>query len=39
VINVRDGQKDTVSCGAGNDRVIADKIDRVAKDCESVSRR
>jgi Ca2+-binding RTX toxin-like protein len=37
-IYARDGQKDTVNCGSGYDRVVADQIDRVARDCESVSR-
>ena len=27
VVNVRDREADTVDCGAGNDRVIADKSD------------
>jgi Ca2+-binding RTX toxin-like protein len=38
VINSRDGQRDVVNCGAGHDRVRADRKDRVAKNCESVSR-
>jgi Ca2+-binding RTX toxin-like protein len=38
VIDVRDGEPDTVSCGGGFDRVLADRLDRVAPDCESVSR-
>jgi Tol biopolymer transport system component len=29
---------DTVSCGAGRDTVLADSLDRVAKDCEVVKR-
>lgn len=33
--HVRDGQVDYVSCGAGNDRVIADPEDVVSADCES----
>jgi Ca2+-binding RTX toxin-like protein len=37
-IYARDGQKDFISCGSGHDRVIADQIDRVAGNCESVSR-
>jgi Ca2+-binding RTX toxin-like protein len=37
-IDVRDGQKDIVNCGDGRDRVIADQMDRVARNCESVSR-
>lgn len=31
--------KDVVSCGAGLDRVVADRADRVARDCERVTRR
>ena len=38
-IRVRDGARDTVSCGSGRDGVIADRRDRVARDCESVKRR
>jgi hypothetical protein len=34
-----DGAKDTVRCGAGADVVNADLLDRVATDCELVSRR
>src|ERR671915_895549 len=34
-----DGSVDTVSCGAGRDVVTADGSDRVAADCELVSRR
>lgn len=36
VITSRDGVRDFVKCGAGKDKVTADKRDRVAKDCESV---
>jgi hypothetical protein len=39
VLSVRDGRRDRVSCGAGRDRVIADRLDTVARDCERVSRR
>jgi hypothetical protein len=38
LINVRDGKRDRVSCGSGRDRVLADAVDRVAKDCERVQR-
>lgn len=38
IISVRDGEVDTVHCGAGRDRVIADPDDVVGKDCEVVSR-
>jgi Ca2+-binding RTX toxin-like protein len=39
VLSVRDGQRDRVSCGPGRDRVIADRIDIVGRDCEHVGRR
>jgi Ca2+-binding RTX toxin-like protein len=35
-ILVRDGQSDVVNCGAGFDRVVADRTDTVAADCEAV---
>jgi Ca2+-binding RTX toxin-like protein len=38
-IETRDGQVDAVSCGTGRDRVIADAIDDIARNCERVSRR
>jgi len=39
-INVREkAAGDTVSCGAGRDKVIADRRDKVARDCERVIRR
>jgi hypothetical protein len=31
--------RDTVTCGTGRDRVIADRRDAVARDCERISRR
>jgi len=31
-------ESDTISCGAGNDRVIAHKLDLVGGDCEEVDR-
>jgi RTX calcium-binding nonapeptide repeat (4 copies) len=34
-----DGARDTVRCGAGTDIVNADLVDRVASDCELLSRR
>jgi Ca2+-binding RTX toxin-like protein len=37
-LDVRDGERDTVRCGSERDRVIADSLDRVARDCEKVSR-
>jgi Ca2+-binding RTX toxin-like protein len=38
-IEIRDGRVDAVSCGGGRDRVIADAIDDVGRNCERVSRR
>jgi Ca2+-binding RTX toxin-like protein len=35
-ITSRDASADTVTCGAGNDTVIADATDKVAADCENV---
>ena len=37
-IAARDGEADAVSCGEGSDTVDADTVDRVAADCESVTR-
>ncbi|HST38616.1 MAG TPA: calcium-binding protein [Conexibacter sp.] len=34
----RDGEVDSISCGAGTDRVVADAADVVAPDCETVER-
>ena len=34
VIAARDGQRDVVSCGPGDDRAKVDRKDRVANDCE-----
>ncbi|MCW2972135.1 MAG: Ig-like domain repeat protein [Thermoleophilia bacterium] len=39
VIAARDGSKDTIACGAGVDKVTADKRDKVANDCEKVTRK
>jgi len=39
VLSARDGQRDRTRCGPGRDRVIADRIDIVARDCERVLRR
>jgi Ca2+-binding RTX toxin-like protein len=39
VLSVRDGQRDRVTCGRGRDRVVADRLDVVARDCERVVRR
>jgi hypothetical protein len=38
-ILARDGARDTVRCGGGNDAVTADRSDRIARDCERVARR
>ncbi|CAN5134013.1 hypothetical protein BH20ACT20_BH20ACT20_08930 [soil metagenome] len=38
-ISARDGRRDRISCGRGRDRVIADRLDRVSRDCERVRRR
>ena len=37
-IDVADGERDRVDCGDGNDRVVADAYDIVAKTCEVVVR-
>ncbi len=37
-IEARDGEVDSISCGLGSDRVIADADDVVDADCESVER-
>jgi uncharacterized repeat protein (TIGR01451 family) len=34
-----DGRPDTIDCGPGRDLVIADRVDRVARNCERVRRR
>jgi uncharacterized repeat protein (TIGR01451 family) len=34
LIRARDGQRDTIRCGAGNDTVEADRHDSVSHDCE-----
>jgi Ca2+-binding RTX toxin-like protein len=34
----REGARDTIACGHGVDRVLADRLDMVAKDCEIVTR-
>ncbi|TMK96003.1 MAG: hypothetical protein E6G42_00640 [Actinobacteria bacterium] len=33
-----DGARDTIRCGPGRDRVFADRVDTVSRDCEIVSR-
>jgi len=37
-INVVAGERDIVTCGPGKDTVLADPGDRIARDCERVSR-
>jgi hypothetical protein len=37
-IQARDGEADSIDCGAGQDRVVADAADVVAADCEAVER-
>ena len=39
VVHARDRERDTIDCGAGRDRVVADRVDRVRRGCELVSRR
>ena len=36
-VDARDGEVDSISCGFGTDTVLADTIDVVAKDCETVT--
>jgi len=38
VVEARDGEVDSIACGAGTDRVVADADDVVAPDCENVER-
>lgn len=38
-IAVRDGERDSVTCGPGADSVTADRLDTIAPDCERVTRR
>jgi Ca2+-binding RTX toxin-like protein len=38
-ISARDGFRDVIDCCSGNDRVTADRHDRIARDCNRVSRR
>ena len=38
VIHAEDGHRDVVRCGAGYDKVYADRIDSVARNCEQVVR-
>ncbi len=38
VVEARDGEVDSITCGAGADKVMADASDTVAPDCEEVTR-
>ncbi len=38
VVQARDGEVDSITCGAGTDRVVADASDIVSSDCETVDR-
>jgi Ca2+-binding RTX toxin-like protein len=38
VVNSRDGVRETIVCGSGRDKLIADRLD-IARGCESISRR
>jgi Tol biopolymer transport system component len=35
----RDGERDVINCGPQRDRVIADRLDRVSRNCERVTRK
>jgi Tol biopolymer transport system component len=39
VVHAQDGVADVIACGPGHDAVAADRVDRVARDCEYVRRR
>lgn len=39
VLLARDGRVDRLDCGPGRDRVVADRRDQVARNCERISRR
>jgi Ca2+-binding RTX toxin-like protein len=38
VIDSGSGSRDVITCGGGRDTVRADRLDRVARDCELVTR-
>lgn len=38
-IRARDGRRDRIRCGSGRDTVTADRIDKVASDCERIRRK
>jgi Ca2+-binding RTX toxin-like protein len=35
-IDARDGERDLIGCGVGNDTVLADAVDQVSNDCENL---
>jgi hypothetical protein len=37
-VSARNGTADKISCGSGTDTVVADQVDTVASDCETVDR-
>ena len=37
-VSARDGNRDRINCGGGRDTVVADRIDRVSRNCERVRR-
>lgn len=39
VFKARDGKRDSIDCGPGKDKVLADRKDRVKRNCEKVKRR
>lgn len=36
VVQARDGEADSITCGPGTDRAVVDRVDTVAPDCETV---
>ncbi len=38
-VRARDGERDRINCGSGRDKVTADRLDKIAKNCERVTRR
>jgi Ca2+-binding RTX toxin-like protein len=39
LVRIRDGETDRVHCSSGRDKVVADRRDKVERDCEKVYRR
>ena len=39
IVLARNDLRDKISCGGGDDLVLADRFDRAARDCETVKRR